>query len=67
MSRQTDLAGSCQAIAVRAAAIVKACADDRKKLCANVRGSQIRDCMKSHIGDLGDACKAALAEAETGK
>jgi hypothetical protein len=68
-SRQTGLSGSCRAEVELVVSIVKACADDRKKLCAGAKssGSGIRECMKSHLGDLGDVCKAALAKAETGK
>ena len=47
--------------------IVKACADDRKKLCPGLKsGKVVRECMKSHMGDLGNVCKTALAKAETG-
>ncbi|WP_426610545.1 hypothetical protein [Bradyrhizobium sp. McL0616] len=67
-SRQTELSGACRAEVELVVTIVGACADDRKKLCANAKssGSGIRECMKSHMGDLGDVCKAALAKAETG-
>ena len=60
-------ARSCRAEVELVVSIVKACADDRKKLCPGLKsGNVVRECMKSHMGDLGNVCKTALAKAETG-
>jgi hypothetical protein len=47
----------------------KACADDAKKHCADVQAGdgRLEACMKSHVADLSDACKVALANAAAGE
>ena len=41
-----------------------ACAEDIKKACANVEPGNLRiaTCLKEHVSDLSDACKARWAE-----
>ena len=43
---------------------VGACAADIKKVCANIDPGNLRiaTCVKEHLTDLSDACKARLAE-----
>jgi hypothetical protein len=50
------------------AAVGKACKADVKQFCANVKPGKgaIADCMKSHVADISDGCKEALAKAEAG-
>ena len=48
---------------------VKACADDVKKHCADVQAGEgrLEACMKSHVADVSDACKVAMANAAAGE
>ena len=41
-----------------------ACAADIKKVCANIKPGNLRiaTCLKEHVTDLSDVCKARLAE-----
>ena len=41
-----------------------ACAEDIKKACANIEFGNLRiaTCLKEHVTDLSDVCKARLAE-----
>jgi len=41
-----------------------ACAEDIKKTCANIKPGKLRiaTCLKEHVTDLSDVCKARLAE-----
>src|SRR4051794_31577684 len=41
-----------------------ACAEDMKKTCANIKPGNLRiaTCLKEHVTDLSDVCKARLAE-----
>ena len=41
-----------------------ACAEDVKKTCANIKPGNLRiaTCLKEHVTDLSDVCKARLAE-----
>jgi hypothetical protein len=60
----SDLSEDCQVAIIRAAAVGKACRADEKKLCADVnpgKGAMAR-CMKSHVANLSDGCKEALAK-----
>ena len=43
---------------------VGACAADIKKVCANIEPGNLRiaTCLKEHVTDLSDVCKARLAE-----
>ena len=43
---------------------VGACAADIKKVCANIEPGNLRiaTCVKEHLADLSDVCKARLAE-----
>ena len=43
---------------------VGACAADIKKVCGDVKrgGSRVASCLKEHVADLSDACKARLAD-----
>ena len=43
---------------------VGACATEIKKVCANVEPGNLRiaTCVKEHVADLSDVCKARLAE-----
>ena len=43
---------------------VGACKADIKKVCAGIKpgGSRIATCLKEHVADLSDACKARLAD-----
>src|SRR4249919_3295574 len=43
---------------------VGACATDIKKACANIEPGNLRiaTCLKEHVTDLSDVCKARLAE-----
>ena len=42
---------------------VGACAADIKKVCANIEPGNLRiaTCVKEHVADLSDVCKARLA------
>jgi hypothetical protein len=42
----------------------QACAADIQKYCADVQrgGGRIGQCMRSHMSDLSDGCKSALAQ-----
>ena len=53
---------------VRKAVTAKACADDVKQFCADTQPGEghIEACMKTHIADVSDACKVALANAAAG-
>src|SRR6185369_14410134 len=46
-------------------AVAKACAGDIKTLCEGVQpgGGRIRDCIKTHFGDLSAACQAVVMKA----
>jgi hypothetical protein len=46
----------------------KACAADVKQHCADVKAGEgrLEACMKSHVADLSDACKVALANSAAG-
>ena len=63
-----DLSDDCKAVLVKAVN-VKACADDAKKYCADIKagGGALEACMKSHVADVSDACKVAMANAAAGK
>ena len=41
-----------------------ACSEDVKKTCANIKPGNLRiaTCLKEHVTDLSDVCKARLAE-----
>jgi Cysteine rich repeat len=47
------------------AEVTGACLSDAKKLCPGVQpgGGKIRDCLKTHVKDLSDDCKAVLLKA----
>ena len=47
---------------------VKACAADVKQHCADVKAGEgrLEACMKSHVANLSDACKVAMANAAAG-
>ena len=47
------------------AELTGACLKDAKALCAGVQpgGGKIKDCLKTHIKDLSDDCKAVLLKA----
>jgi hypothetical protein len=47
------------------AELTGACLKDAKSLCAGVTpgGGKIKDCLKTHIKDLSDDCKAVLLKA----
>jgi hypothetical protein len=47
----------------------KACAPDVKQFCANTKAGEgrIEACMKSHIADVSDACKVAMANHAAGE
>ena len=47
---------------------VKACAADVKQHCADVKAGEgrLEACMKSHVANLSDACKVALANSAAG-
>jgi len=64
----SDLSEDCQVAIIRAAAVGKACKADVKQFCADVKPGKgaIADCMKSHVADISDGCKEALAKAEAG-
>ena len=45
------------------------CAEDVKKTCANIKPGNLRiaTCLKEHVTDLSDVCKARLAEVAAAK
>ena len=47
------------------AEVAGACLSDAKKLCPGVQpgGGKIRDCLKTNVKDLSDACKEVLVKA----
>ena len=51
------------------AELTGACLSDAKTLCAGIQpgGGKIRDCLKSHVKDLSDDCKAVLLKAVNAK
>jgi len=55
--------------AMATAKVTGACLSDAKSLCAGVQpgGGKIRDCLKSHVKDLSDDCKAVLLKAVNAK
>jgi Cysteine rich repeat len=64
----SDLSEDCQVAIIRVAAVGKACKADVKQFCADVKPGKgaIADCMNSHVADISDGCKEALAKAEAG-
>ena len=55
--------------AMATAKVTGGCLSDAKSLCAGVQpgGGKIRDCLKSHVKDLSDDCKAVLLKAVNAK
>ena len=51
------------------AEVTGACLSDAKKLCPGVQpgGGKIRDCLKTNVKDLSDACKDVLLKAVNAK
>ena len=51
--------------AFAASAMAKACAADIKAQCADVKpgGGALKDCVKSHFGDLSADCQVAIIRA----
>jgi hypothetical protein len=51
------------------AKVTGACLKDAKALCPGVQpgGGQIKDCLKTHIKDLSDDCKAVLLKVVNAK
>ena len=49
------------------AALKKACGGDIKTLCQDVKpgGGRIKDCIKSHFGDLKEGCQAEVTKVAT--
>lgn len=45
-------------------AVAKACAADIKSLCADVKpgGGRVRDCVKSHFGELSAPCQDVVTK-----
>ena len=41
-----------------------ACASDVQKLCPGLEKNEVRECLKTHRGQLSDECKTALKEAK---
>lgn len=39
-----------------------ACHEDIEKYCKNVPVAQLKECMKQHIHELSDACKANMVD-----
>lgn len=64
----TDLSKPCQASLARVALIAKACTDDVKRDCADVKRGhgRIERCLGSPLAKLSEACKDALAQAAAG-
>ena len=50
------------------AAVKKACGGDIKTLCQGIQpgGGRIRDCVKSHFGDLAASCQAEVMKVAAG-
>jgi hypothetical protein len=64
-----DLSERCRQSLGRAAAVVRACAPDVKKECADVRRGRFRiaACLQNAIANLSDTCKAASVRAVIGR
>ena len=62
-----DLSDDCKAVLLKVAN-AKACADDAKKYCADIKPGEgrLEACMKSHIAEVSDACKVAMVHAAAG-
>ncbi len=62
-----DLSPDCQVAIVRAAAVGKACKADAKQFCADSKsGKAAAACLQSHMAEVSDGCKDAVAKAEAG-
>jgi hypothetical protein len=51
-------------IGINAFAEDKPCAQDAAKLCKDVKGSDIKKCLKEHEQELSPACKEKVAAAQ---
>jgi len=51
------------------AAAIKACRDDQRKFCKDVKPGEgrIRDCMKQHESELSDACRGSMGGKANGQ
>lgn len=45
----------------------RACAADIQQYCSQQRGRERRDCLQSHISQLSESCKSALASRGGGR
>ena len=60
-----DLSEPCQTLVIKAV-VVKDCAADVTKLCAD-NLVRIEACMKDHLADVSEPCKEAMANAAAGE
>jgi len=62
-----DLSPDCQVAIVRAAAVGKACKADVKQFCADSKsGKAATACLQSHMAEVSDGCKDAVAKVQAG-
>ena len=62
-----DLSPDCQVAIVRAAAVGKACKADMKQFCGDSKsGKAATACLQSHMAEVSDGCKDAVAKSEAG-
>ena len=52
---------SAMAQAPAGPSVREACAADMQKLCAGLERPAVRECMRSHMDQVSDGCKAAIA------
>ena len=59
---------TCKAVLLKVVN-AKACAADVKQFCADIKPGEgrVEACMKTHVHEVSDACKVALANAAAGE
>ena len=59
-SHISELSVGCSAILSKATWTAKQCAADIKQFCPDAKYGGIANCMKPHLGEVSDQCKAAI-------